>query len=196
MSTKKVAIYKVENYNDPICCLGGSIMTKRANAAPIALGGVFAALAVVVMSVGGLIPAATFVCPMLCILMLSLILKHCGSRIAWAWYGAVAILSVLLGPDKEAAAVFLFLGYYPILKPKMDTMPWKWLWKGIFFNLTILVMYWLLINLLGMAELIEEFGEMDTVMTLATLALGNVTFFLLDLLLTRGGRIRFINRRK
>ena len=91
--------------------------------------------------------------------------------------------------------MFVFLGYYPILKPKMDTLPCKWLWKGILFNAAILTMYWLLINLFGIAELIEEFGEMDTVMTLATLALGNVTFFLLDLLLTRGGRVRFINRR-
>lgn len=195
MSTKKVAIYKVENYNDPICCIGGSIMTKRANAAPIALGGVFAALAGVIMSLGGLIPAATFVCPMLCMLLQSFILKQCGNRVAWAWYCAVAILSMLPGPDKEAAAVFVFLGYYPILKPKMDTLPCKWLWKGILFNAAILTMYWLLINLFGIAELIEEFGEMDTVMTLATLALGNVTFFLLDLLLTRGGRVRFINRR-
>lgn len=175
--------------------LGGSIMAMRSNAASIALGGVFAALAVVIMSLGGLIPAATFVCPMLCMLLLSLILKRFGSRIAWAWYGAVVILGVLLGPDKEAAAVFVFLGYYPILKPKMDTLPCKWLWKGILFNAAILTMYWLLMNLFGMAELIEEFGEMGPVMTLATLALGNVTYFLLDLLLTRGGRIRFINRR-
>ena len=45
------------------------------------------------------------------------VLKTCGVRIAWAWYGAVAILSLLLAPDKEAAAVFAFLGYYPIVTP-------------------------------------------------------------------------------
>lgn len=162
---------------------------------PIALGGVFAALAVVIMSLGGLIPAATFVCPMLCMLLQSFVLKQCGNRMAWAWYGAVAILGVLLGPDKEAGAVFVFLGYYPILKPKIEKLPFRWLWKGILFNAAILAMYWLLMNLFGMAELVAEFAEMGTLMTLVTLVLGNVTFFLLDILLTKGTKIRLFHNR-
>lgn len=169
-------------------------MAKQTAAGQIAFGGVFGALAVVIMSLGGLIPAATFVCPMLCMLILSVVLMQCGGRIGWAWYGAVAILSVLLGPDKEAAAVFVFLGYYPILKPKMDALHCKWLWKLLFFNAAILIMYWLLMNLFGMAELAQEFGEMGTIMIVATLALGNLTFFLLDLLLNRGPRLRFWKR--
>ena len=92
--------------------------SKRTPAGQIALGGILAALAVVLMNMGTLIPVATYVCPMLCMLLLQLVLKICGSRIAWAWYGAVAILSLLMAPDKEAAVVFLALGYYPILKPK------------------------------------------------------------------------------
>ena len=87
----------------------------------MALGGVMAALAVVILSLGGLIPLATYICPMLCILLVKTVLQICGPRIAWAWYGSVSILSMLLGPDKEAAAVFGFLGYYPIVKPKLDT---------------------------------------------------------------------------
>lgn len=147
------------------------------------MGGVMAALAVVIMCLGGLIPAATFVCPMLAMLILAIVKKRGGSRIAWAWYGAVAILSALLGPDKEAAAVFVFLGYYPILKPKMDQLRLRWLFKGLFFNGVILAMYWLLLNVFGMAELVEEFGEMGTLMTVVTLLLGNATFFMLDRLL-------------
>ena len=147
------------------------------------MGGVMAALAVVIMCLGGLIPAATFVCPMLAMLILAIVKKRGGSRIAWAWYGAVAILSTLMGPDKEAAAVFVFLGYYPILKPKMDQLRLRWLFKGLFFNGVILAMYWLLLNVFGMAELVEEFGEMGTLMTVVTLLLGNATFFMLDRLL-------------
>ena len=85
--------------------------SKRTPAAQIALGGVLAALAVVLMCMGTLIPVATYVCPMLCAMILQLVLKTCGKRIAWAWYGAVSILSLLMAPDKEAAAVFLALGY-------------------------------------------------------------------------------------
>lgn len=150
-----------------------------------ALGGVTAALAVVIMCLGGLIPFATFVCPMLCILLLQLVYGICGSRIGWAWYGAVAILTSLLGPDKEGSALFVFLGYYPLLKHKLEKLPLPWLWKMLLFNAAILLMYTLLIHLFGMAALASEFQQAGTSMLIVTLLLGNVTFFLLDQLLTR-----------
>ena len=158
-------------------------MARRNPAADIALGGVLAALAVAIECMGTLIPVATFICPMLCMLLLAIVVRRSGNRIGWAWYGAVAILGVLLAPDKEAAAVFIFLGYYPILKPKMDNLPLKWLWKALLFNAAIVLMYWVLLHLLGMAELMAEFAEMGTVLTLVTLLMGNITFFLLDRLL-------------
>ena len=159
--------------------------SKRTPAANIALGGVLAALAVVIMSLGTLIPVATYVCPMISALILQLVLKVCGSRIAWAWYGAVAILSLLLAPDKEAAAVFLALGYYPVVKPKLDAAKGKWLRKGLLFNSVILLTYWLLMHLFGFDQLASEFEEMGTAMTALLLLLGNVTFFLLDKLLEK-----------
>ena len=159
-------------------------MARRNQAAPIALGGIFASLAVVIMCFGGMIPAATFICPMLCMLLLSVVIKRCSSRIGWAWYGAVAILSLLLSADKEAAAVFVFLGYYPILKPKLDKMRLKWLWKLILFNVAILLLYWLLLHVFGVAQVIEDFEELGTVMTVVTLVLGNITFLMLDKLLS------------
>ena len=157
--------------------------SKRTPAANVALGGVLAALAVVIMGMGTLIPVATYVCPMLCCLILQLVLKICGSRIAWAWYGAVALLSILLAPDKEAAAVFAAIGYYPVVKPKLDRRKGKWLWKGLLFNASILAMYWLLMHLFGLDQIAAEFGEMGKLMTAVLLVLGNVTFFLLDRLL-------------
>ena len=155
-----------------------------------AIGGVTAALAVVIMCLGGLIPLATFVCPMLCILLLQFIFKTFGGRIGRAWYGAVAILSMLMGPDKEGSALFCFLGFYPLVKPKLERLPVPWLWKGILFNATILLMYWLLIHLFGMAALAQEFREMGMILLILTLAMGNITFFLLDKILTRGIRRR------
>lgn len=155
----------------------------RNQAKKIAMGGMLAALAVVIMSLGGLIPMATFVCPMMCMVILQVVCKLCGSRVAWAWYGAVALLGILLGPDKEAAAVFAFLGYYPILKPRLDVMKLGLVLKILLFNGAVLIMYALLMNLFGMAEIAAEFQEMGAVMTLITLILGNVTFFLLDRLL-------------
>jgi hypothetical protein len=162
----------------------------KTNAKQIAMGGVFAALAIVIMCLGGLIPIATFVCPMICMLILHLIRKLCGNRIAWAWYGVVALLSVLLGPDKEAAAVFVFLGYYPIIKPKIDRIKPGWLWKGIYFNAVILLLYQLLIYLFGMDQIAAEYRELGKVLTVVVLLIGNLCFFLLDRVLTQFGRRR------
>lgn len=156
---------------------------KRTPAGAVALGGVLAALAVVVMAMGTLIPVATYVCPVICCMLLQMVLRTCGRRMAWAWYGAVAILCLLMAPDKEAAAVFAFLGFYPIVKPRLDRTRLPVLWKALLFNGLTLLMYWLLIHLFGLTEIAAEYAEMGTVLTALMLVLGNVTFFLLDRLL-------------
>ena len=185
MQAIAIGINFVYNEREKGTLFGGFAVNQKRNtpASAIALGGVMAALAVVIMSFGGLIPVATYVSPMLCALLLQLVLKTCAERIAWAWYGAVALLSCLLSPDKEAAAVFVFLGYYPIVKPKLDNRKGKWLWKGLLFNISVAVMYFLLLKVLGMDELSAEFADMDFWMLAVLLILGNVTFFLLDRLL-------------
>ncbi len=160
------------------------MQSKRTPASNVALGGVLAALAVVIMGMGTLIPVATYVCPMLCALILKLVLTTCGKRIAWAWFGAVVILSVLLAPDKEAAAVFVCIGYYPIVKPTLDRKKLSWLWKGLLFNASILAMYWLLMHLFGLDQIAAEFEGLGFAMTAVMLLLGNVTFFMLDRLLS------------
>ena len=159
--------------------------SKRSPAYSVALGGVLAALAVVVMNLGTVIPVATYICPMLCMVLLQVVLRVCGGRIAWAWYGAVALLSLMMAPDKEAAAVFAALGYYPMVKPRMEKTRQPWLWKALFFNAVILSLYWLLIHLFGLAALAEEFAEAGKIMTVVMLLLGNLIFFLLDRVLSR-----------
>ena len=151
----------------------------------MALGGLLAALAVVIMCLGGLIPLATYVIPMLCGLLVAVVCRYCGSRTAWAWYAAVSLLGLIMGPDKEAAVLFPFVGYYPILKPKLEKLPLKWLWKLAAFNVGVLAAYGIMFFLLGMAQLAAEFRELGEVALAVTLLLGNVTFFLFDRLLTR-----------
>lgn len=149
-----------------------------------------AALAVVIMCMGGIIPAATYVCAMLCALLLSVVLRLTGRRIAWTWYVAVSVLSLLLGPDKEAAAVFLFLGYYPLVKPWVDRRKVPFLWKLAIFNVSIGVLYTLLIYLFRLEQVMQDFSEMGLAVAAVTLLLGNVTLFMLDTLLGRVGRGR------
>ncbi|MBQ8236883.1 MAG: hypothetical protein IJZ39_01875 [Oscillospiraceae bacterium] len=156
----------------------------------MALGGVMAALAVVIMALGGMIPLNTFLCPILCMMLLRFVLVSCGKRVAWAWYGAVAILSLLLGPDKEAAAIFAVLGYYPILKPKLDKMKLGPVLKLAFFNAVILSMYWVLIRILGMDQIASDYAQLGLAMTVIMLILGNVTFWMLDMVLGKPIRKR------
>ena len=164
---------------------------RHNSAKNMALGGVMAALALVVMCLGGMIPLATYVCPMFCAVLLTVVLRLTNVRIAWAWYGAAAILSMLLGPDKEAAAVFVFLGYYPILKPWLDKRKLAILWKLVLFNVAIFAMYSVLIYVFGLADIASEFEELGMVMTAVTLVLGNATLFMLDVLLTLLGKRKF-----
>ena len=155
------------------------------NTKNVALGGMLAATALVVMCLGGLIPFATFICPALCILILQTVVQFTANKISWAWYGAVSILCTLLAPDKEAAAVFVCLGYYPLIKPVFEKWPISILWKLLLFNAAILLMYSALIHLFGMTYLQQEYAEMGIVMLVVLLALGKLTFWLLDRLLTR-----------
>lgn len=155
----------------------------------MALGGVLAALAVVIMCLGGIIPVATYVCPMLCSVLLTFVLGSCGKRIAWAWYAAVSILTLLLGPDKEAAIVFVFLGHYPIIKPWVDSRRLQLFWKLLIFNGSIAIMYSMMIWLFRLEQVVLEFQGLGVVLTLITLLMGNVALFMLDILLGRlGGR--------
>lgn len=162
-------------------------MNHGRNAAKaVSLGGVLAALAVVVMTLGTIIPVATYVCPIICMALLQVVIIRCGVRIGWAWYGAVAVLSLLLAPDKEAAAVFASLGCYPIIKPWMDRRKLPMLWKAVYFNAVIILLYTLLLKVVGMEDLLEDFEEFGQWMTAVLLIMGNVTFFLMDRLLGIG----------
>lgn len=154
----------------------------------VALSGILAALAIVIMCLGGLIPFATYVCPMLCALLCLTVLRFCGRRIAWTWYAAVSILSVLIGPDKEAAVVFLFLGYYPIIKPWFDRMPLGFLWKLLLFNVSAALVFAVQLLLFGVQTIMAEYVGVGAIWLIVFLLLGNVTFFLLDKLLDRLSR--------
>lgn len=154
------------------------------NAKQLALGGMTAALAVVILCLGGLVPFATYILPMLCCILLQLLLPSLGNRGGWVWYCSVSFLAALLCPDKEAAATMVFLGYYPLIKPHFPSNLWGFMGKLLLFNAATLTMYAILIHLLGMAAIGAEFRELGTFFTALTLVLGNVCFFLLDRVLT------------
>ena len=160
----------------------------NSGAKAMALSGVLAALAVVVMCLGGLIPVATYVCPVLCCVLCCVVYFTCGRKLAWVWYAAVAILSLLLGPDKEAAGVYLVLGYYPMLKPILEKSRFSWLWKFLLFQSAIAVLYLGLIHLLGIEQALGKWDVFALLSVIVMLIMGNVVFFFLDRVLTMVAR--------
>ena len=159
--------------------------SKKSSAQVVALGGMLAALAVSIMWLGGLLGIATYVAPMLCALLLQVVKSSCGNRLGWAWYGAVAFLSLLLVAEREEAWVFVFFGYYPMVKPWLDGRKKPIIWKGLLFNGSVFLLYGLLLFVLGIPELVQEFRGMGAVLLAVLLIIGNVTFFLLDKLLEK-----------
>jgi hypothetical protein len=80
------------------------------------------------------------------------------------------------------------LGYYPILKPKLDQMVLSWLWKLLLFNGAISVLYLVLLRLLGIDAATEEFQGVGIIGMIVMLLLGNATFILLDRFLNIMGK--------
>lgn len=144
------------------------------------------ALAVVIMSMGSLIPVNTYVCPVLCMLITGPVLAFCGRRVGWCYYLAVSLLSLLLAPDREAAMVYVSLGYYPMLKPRFDRLKPLGLCltgKLLYFTLAGCGAYALMMTVMGMTELLTEFRGSGMVFTVLLVAVWDVLFLLVDRIL-------------
>ena len=160
----------------------------RRSTKELALCGVIAALSVVLLCLGGVVPLAVYACPMLASCALLVLRETCSARYAWCCWAAVALLALLLGPDKEAAALYLFLGYYPLLQPKLDAIrrpALRWLAKLALAVVSVGAMYLVLLYVLGLTQVAEEFADTAPWMLWITAALGLALFVIYDILLHR-----------
>ena len=164
----------------------------------IALGGVLAALAVVILLLGGIIPIGTYIAPMLASMPLIVLLTELPRGLCLGWYAIVAILGVTLCPDKETAFVFVFLGWYPIARPALDRLPRlpRIAAKLLIFNLAVAALYALLILVFRLEALVQEAKETGLAMLLVLVVLGNLTFLFYDVLLNRLTALYRIKRKK
>ena len=146
----------------------------------MALGGMMTAVAVVIMCLGSLIPVNTYVCPVLCILITRVVLESCGRRIGWCYYIATAVLSLMLAPDREAALVYAFLGYYPMIRPFFEKLGvFAWYAKLLLFTLAGGASYGMLLVVMGAGAAMNE----GWILTLVTVLLWDALFLLTDRLL-------------
>ncbi len=144
------------------------------------------AVAVVIMCMGSLIPVNTYICPVLCILVTRVVLSGCGRKYALSYYLAVALLSLLLAPDREAALVYAFLGYYPLIRPWFEKIRLKILRLGsklLFFTTSGAAAYGTLMLLIGADAVAAEFEGFGAVMMAVLVVFWDVLFVLVDRLL-------------
>ena len=154
----------------------------------LALCGVMTALSVVLLCLGGVIPLAIYACPMLASCALLVLREMCRAQYAWCCWASVALLTLLLGPDKEAAALYLFLGYYPLLQPKLDAIrrpALRWMAKLALAVVSVGTMYLVLLYVLGLTQVTEVFADTAPWLLWITAALGLVVFIVYDILLRR-----------
>ena len=59
------------------------------------------------------------------------------------------------------------------------------MWKLLFFNIALAVMYWLPLCVFGLTEIALEYAEFGLASGVIMALLGNATFVLLDLLLNK-----------
>lgn len=153
----------------------------------VSLGGVVAALSLVLMFLTSVIPFGTFAFPTFAGMLLVLLVINLGYPWAFAVYFITAALSFLLVTDKEAALYYTaFLGFYPIIKSLIERITSKacqWLIKIVLFNACVIAAFFIGINLLMIPK--ESFTLFGIYLPWVFLILGNGFFIIYDLCITK-----------
>ncbi len=153
----------------------------------VSLGGVVAALSLVLMLLTSIIPFGTYAFPAFAGILLVLLVFNLGYAYAFAVYFVTAALSFLLVTDKEAALYYaLFLGFYPILKgviERIPSMPVQYIVKLALFNVCMIAAFYIGITLLSIPK--ESFNLFGVYLPWVFLILGNIVFIIYDLCITR-----------
>lgn len=162
----------------------------------LALCALMAALGAALMAAGGLIPIATYTTPIFSALLLLPVLEEFGTGEGWMVWAVTALLALLLSADREAAALYCTVGYYPMLKPALDALQpasLSLLVKAGFFTAAQAALYALLIWMFGLNGFMEAMGGLSMGLNALLFALLVAVLLLWDRLL---GRVRwfYVNR--
>ncbi|MBR2572679.1 MAG: hypothetical protein IKE30_11250 [Clostridia bacterium] len=152
----------------------------------LALCSMMTALGILILMLGGVIPIMTFCSPAVASLTLLPILDGYGKKWALTVYAAISILGVLFAPDRESALLFLFLGYYPVAKVRLDAIPRKpvrVLAKLAVFAVSIGAMMLSMAYLFHMTEVFREYAEMSRALLILFVCAACVSLLLYDRLL-------------
>jgi hypothetical protein len=107
-----------------------------------------------------------------------------GRNVGYLCWAVSGILGLLILPDKGIPLLYLlFLGLYPVVKSKIESMrklPLEWLCKLAFFNV-VLTIVWFFFQKLFVPVLPRQLRDS----TLLIYGVGNLVFVLYDIGLSR-----------
>ncbi|MBQ6264314.1 MAG: hypothetical protein IJK60_02565 [Clostridia bacterium] len=152
-----------------------------------AIGGIVAALSLVMMISVAIIPFLTYALPAAAGILIVLVVIEIDNKWAFGVYLTISILSILLVADKEVAVMYAaFFGYYPIVKKIFENHLPKsvaFFLKAVLFIITMLVSYYLMIKLMGLEiNELEKFGMLAVPILIG---MGLVAFIFYDFVLSR-----------
>lgn len=166
---------------------------SRNNTKRLVLCGIFTAFSVIVMFGGSILSVATFTAPIFASLCLLPLLVELGPKSAFLAYIAVSFLSIILVSDREMVFLFIALiGYYPIIKPSIDKISFillRYAVKLAIFNVSLVIVYTLLILVFTTPELRAELANSPLWMVAIMIVGGNFIFLMYDVLIER---VKFI----
>ncbi len=153
----------------------------------VALGGVTAAVSLLLMILSGVIISLEYAIPMMTGALLMMLVVEFGKGFAFLIYIAVGIISLLILGNKEPAVMYLmFFGYYPIIKSILEKKfngLLCWIFKYLIFNAAMISSYFVVTKIFMIS--FDDFKEFGRFALLVFLLAGNVLFLMYDILLTR-----------
>lgn len=155
----------------------------------VALCGLLAALMIIVMLLGSIVPIAALLCPALAGLFLIPAIHEYGTHTGVSLYGATAVLGLVLLPDKEVALLFaLILGPFLLFQPLLNRIapfPLRVLTKLLIGNLLLVLCYTFLLLVLAPTGLAAELNAYSRGMLILLLLLFNIMLLFYDICISR-----------
>ena len=129
----------------------------------VSLCGIMCGLSLALMFCLGMIPGFEYVSPAVAGVLIWVVRERLGVRYGLVSYAAVGILTMLFTANYEASMMYIFLlGYYPIVRQYLMKLKYpvlRWVSKLALYAAAAIACYFVLINIFGMSQLLEDMGE-------------------------------------
>ena len=158
-------------------------MANRNNTARLTVCAMLSALGVVILLLGSVVEVVDMAMAALASLLCIFAVIEYDKAAPWLVYAVTAVLALILPiPNKTPAVMHAgFLGYYPIIKEKLERRkkPIAWLLKLVIFNAALAVIF------LVVKFVLSPLTSTPLWMYVALFPLAELAFILYDIALTR-----------